>query len=253
MGLFSAFSRIFRGIKMSVESTLLMPFRDKADNLRKKSPEFAMFLDSKLGSPIEVATKKIWADTILNDVREFLPKYRITQAVASVWGNTIGDKAGRIMDRKKLKDHYKKGWISVEEYAEKRATQIQANFVNRLKRPIMNTRELMKQMGFGKALDKFDEFTKPVRDKIKKIAEPITDFAAEKTKNLLEKGITTFQNGIREIKQFGDSIKENIAVPVVKKAAELVGIPSSAAEEFARHPVETIKRGIKKVWKKIFG
>lgn len=253
MGAFSSLVKIIRGIKMSVESVLLLPFRDKADNLRNKSPEFRMFLDSDLGSPIETPTKKIWVDAMVGELRDVFPKGKISTAVANVWGNTIGDKAARIMDRKKLKDHYKKGRISVDEYAEKRATQIQANFINRLKRPIMSTRELMKQVGLGKALDKVDEFLKPAKDEIKKVLDPISDAVAKKSKNLMEKGIATFHKGIAEVRRIGGKIKEDVIKPVVEKTSKVIEKTVSAIEEFAEHPIDSVKKGFKKVWNWITG
>lgn len=253
MGLFSGLSRIIRGLTMSVESTLLLPFRDKADKLREKSPEFRMFLDSKLGSPIETATKKLWADSMVGNIRDILPKGKISTAVANVWGNTIGDKACRIMDRKKLKDHYKKGWITVDEYAERRANQIQANFINRIKRPVMNARELIKQVGLGKALDKFDDFIKPAKDAIKKVLDPVTDFVSEKCGNLMKKGIATFHRGVNEVRRLGNEIKEKYVKPVINKAADVIETAATKVYDFGKKSVEAVKTGVIKVWKWITG
>ena len=97
MGLFKGWTNILRGLKHAVEAPLLQPFKDKADLLMNNSPQFRMFLDSTLGSPIEPKIKKIWADSILANMRDLIPEGKYGSALAEVWGNAIADKACRIM------------------------------------------------------------------------------------------------------------------------------------------------------------
>ena len=247
MGLFSGWTKILRGLKHAVEAPLLAPFKDKADELRS-IPEFQMFLDSPLGSPIESRTKKIMADSILGNMRDLLPKGKYGTALANVWGSTIADKASRIMDKKKLKEHFKKGWISVDEYADRRATQIQANLVVRLKRPIMDSRAFLEEVGFKETLDKVDRFLKPITDKIGKALKPVGKYVGEKSKQLLEKGIVTYQKGVAEVKRVSKEIKENIIDSVVEKAAEVVKTTVTTVVDFAKKTTSSVKAGFKKAW-----
>lgn len=249
MGLFSGFSRIIGGIRMSIEAPLLIPFRDKADKLRDISPQFRMFLDSDLGSSIEAATKKMWADSMVTSIRDILPDGKISTAIANVWGNTIGDKAGRIMDKKKLKYHYKKGWITVDEYAEKRANQIQANLINRLKRPIANARELMNQVGLSEVVDKVDEFVKPIKDTVKEVFGPVASNISQKSRNLMQKGIATFHRGVNELRE----IREEYVKPVIEKTAKVIKTAATVVYDFGKATVDKVIVVTNKVWKWITG
>ena len=112
----------------------------------------------------------------------------------------------------------------------------------------MDSKAFLEEVGFKETLDKVDRFLKPITDKIGKALKPVGKYVGEKSKQLLEKGIVTYQKGVAEVKRVSKEIKENIIDSVVEKAAEVVKTTVTTVVDFAKKTTSSVKAGFKKAW-----
>lgn len=258
MGFWNGYTNILKGL-LSIHDTIRDDFNGIADKLRKKSPQFRIFLDSNLGSSTEAATKKIWADSIINGIRDHLPKGRLTERLANGLGSWIGEKANGFMDRVKLMDHYRKGRIGVDDYMRKRSVQIQGTLINIAQKAkkfawigrhaIYGGLEAMGIPQPDSILGKVSEAT-GIRWVVKKINNGVEKLLkSEKARQLCERGVTEFHAGITAIGQACKTVKENGLDPVIEKTAEFVGKTVDKVVDFGKKTYSAVKTGTKKVFK----
>lgn len=256
MGRWNGYTDILKGL-LTVHDAIRDDFSGISDKLRKY-PQFRMFLDSKLGSPIEDATKKLWSDAVINAIRSKLPKGKLSSKVAKGLGSWIGEKANSFMDRVKLLDHYRKGRISVDEYVDRRSTQIQATLVNVVKsakkfawigrQAIYHGLEVLGIPQPDNILGAIASAT-GVRWAVKKATQTVEKAVkSEKTKRLIEKGIVAVHAGITAVKKSYDYAKEAFIDPVIKKTANFVEKSVERVIDFGKKTTNAVKSGVKKAW-----
>lgn len=258
MGFWNGYTDVLKGL-LSIHDTIRDNFNGIADKLRKKSPQFRMFLDSDLGSPIEVATKKLWGDSIINGIRNHLPEGRLTEKLANGLGSWIGEKANSFMDRVKLLDHYRKGKITVDDYMRKRSVQVQGTLINIAqkakkfawigRKAIYSGLEALGVPQPETTLGTISEAT-GVRWIVKKTTDGIEKLAkSEKARQLCERGITEFHAGVTKIELACRTVKKEVIDPVIEKTAELVEKTVDTVVDFGRKSFSAVKAGVQKVFK----
>lgn len=228
------------------------------DYLKKKSPQFRMFLDSDLTSSIGIAIKKQWADAIITGIRSHFPKNEKAEKVATKIGNWIGEKANSFMDRVKLAHHYYNGRITIDQYLDKRSEQIQATFINVVDKCKKNSWILrsaiysqLEQWGVPNPQDTIGTILKVtgIRTATKTVTTLVDKVVkSPKTKELIQAGIATFHEGVNLATKACRTINEKVVQPVVKTIAKAIERPAKMVVECAAKGYNALKTGVQKGW-----
>ena len=228
------------------------------DYLKKKSPQFRMFLDSDLTSSIGCRIKKQWADAIITGIRSHFPKNEKAEKVATKIGNWIGEKANSFMDRVKLAHHYYNGRITIDQYLDKRSEQIQATFINVVDKCKKNSWLLrtaiyrkLELWGVSNPQDMMATILKVtgVRTATKTVTTLVDKVVkSPKTKELIQAGIVTFHEGVNLATNACRTINEKVVQPVVKTIAKAIERPAEIIVDCAVKGYQAAKRGIQKGW-----
>lgn len=228
------------------------------DYLKKKSPQFRMFLDSDLTSSISIAIKKQWSDAIVNNIRSHFPKNEKADKLAIKIGNWIGEKTNSFMDRVKLTHHYYKGRITIDQYLDKRSEQIQANFINVVDKCKKNSWIIraaiyshLEQWGIPNAETLVGNILKVtgVRAITKKTTAIIDKVVkSPKTKELIQAGIATVHEGVNLVTKACRTINEKVVQPVVRTIAKVIERPAEKVVECAVKGYNALKTGVQKGW-----
>ena len=228
------------------------------DYLKKKSPQFRMFLDSDLTSSISIAIKKQWSDAIINSVRSHFPKSEKMNKFATGLGNWIGEKANSFMDRVKLTHHYYTGRISIDQYLDRRSEQIQATFINIADKCKKNSWIIraaiyshLEQWGVPNAETLVGNILKVtgIRALTKKVTSVVDKVVkSQKTKDFIQAGIATVHEGVNLVTKAYNTVKEKVVQPVVKTIAKAIERPAEIIVDCAVKGYQAAKRGIQKGW-----
>ena len=254
MGILSGYIKTLKGL-LATHDACKFNFGGIPNLLKKVSPQFRMFLDSKLDSPTENATKKMWADSIVGGIRSKFPKNKLSQKVATGLGNWIGEKANSFMDRVKLLHQYHQGRITIDQYLDKRATQIQSTFVNvtnKLKhfawfgRKLINSQ--LEELGIPEPDSKLGKVLEAtgIRTVVKKIGKGVENvIKSEKTKEVIKAGILTVHKGVTSMSDAWRTVKERVVEPVLNTIANVAEKTVEAIPVIAKKTVEAVKEGWK--------
>ena len=264
MGILSGYIKTLKGL-LATHDACKFNFGGIPNLLKKVSPQFRMFLDSKLDSQTENVTKKMWADSIVGGIRNIFPKNNLSQKVATGIGNWIGEKANSFMDRVKLLHQYHQGRISLDQYLDKRSTQIQSTFVNitnKLKYFAWFGRKLisnqLEELGVPEPDSKIGKILEAtgIRTVVKKVVAGIENITrSEKTKEVIKAGVLTVHKGITIISDACKTVKERVVEPVLNTIATVAEKSVEAIPVIAKKTIEAVKEGwkttketAKKVW-----
>lgn len=262
MGLLSGYIDTLKGM-LTTHDACKFNFGGIPNILKKVSPQFRMFVDSEFDSPIENATKKMWADSIVGGLRNKFPKNKLSQKMATGLGNWIGEKANSFMDRVKLMHQYHQGTITIDQYLDRRSTQVQASMVN-----IVNKAKKLAWMGRKFIHAKLEEMGVPepestignileatgIRTLTKKIGDGIEKVVkSEKTRELIQAGIATVHKGITAISDACTTVKERVVEPVLQTIAKAAETTVEVVTTVAKKTWETGKKTVKIIWGLITG
>lgn len=228
------------------------------DYLKKKSPQFRMFLDSDLTSSIGIAIKKQWADAIITSVRSHFPKNEKGEKIATKIGSWIGEKANSFMDRVKLTHHYYNGRITIDQYLDRRSEQIQATFINVVDKCKKNSWILrtaiysqLEQWGVPNPQDTIGTILKVtgIRAATKKVTT-LVDKAVKspKTKELIQAGIATFHEGVNLVTKAYHTVQEKVIHPVVKTISNGIKRAPESVVKCAAKGYQAVKQGVQKAF-----
>ena len=169
------------------------------------------------------------------------------------------------MDRVKLIHQYHQGRITIDQYLDKRATQIQSTFVNitnKLKhfawfgRKLLNSQ--LEEIGVPEPDSKIGKVLEAtgIRTVVRKIGKGIENvIKSEKTKEVIKAGILTVHKGVTIISDACKTVKERVVEPVLNTIANAAEKTVEAIPIIAKKTVEAVKEGwkttketAKKVW-----
>ena len=244
MGLIDGYTKILQGFTEGQDVFQINPeFHDKQ---LKRNPLYRIFLDSDFNSDIETAVKKMRVDSHISSIRHKLPEGKISEKLSIFIGSRIANAENSLLDRYKAFYKLKKGQISLDQYQNIRATQIQASIVNTYKKTKWMARKAIATL-FGFDDDSSTEskvgFGFIIRKGEKLVEKALS---SETSKKIIKASVATVHAGIAAVKKAYNTVKECLVDPVVNTVGKAVKKTAEAIVDFGHKAKEVVGKVINK-------
>ena len=244
MGIINGYIKILQGFTEGQDA--LQINTEFIDKLARRSPAFRMFLDSPFNSETEIAIKKFFVDSHISSIRDKLPEGKISNSIAIFLGKRLGNAQNATLDRCKAFYKYNKGQITLDEYQDIRATQIQASIVNIYKKTKWITRKAIATLcGFddNSSTESKIGFGYLIRKGEKLIEKAL---ASEPTKKLIKASVATIHAGVAVVKKTYNTVKECVVDPVIKTVSNAINKGAEVLVDITDKTVKTVSKVYKK-------